>query len=42
MPLEKVGTKWRYGKKGKLYSTKAKAVKQMKAIKKNGYLGKSK
>ena len=37
MPLQKVGTKWRYGKSGKLYASKAKAIRQMKAMLASGY-----
>tara|TARA_R100001198_G_scaffold27741_1_gene14662 strand:+ start:1395 stop:1520 length:126 start_codon:yes stop_codon:yes gene_type:complete len=37
MPIQKVGTKYRYGKKGKLYKTKKAALKQMRAMKKAGY-----
>ena len=37
MPLQKVGSKWRYGNAGKLYKLKADAMKQAKAISKSGY-----
>lgn len=42
MPIQKIGSKWRYGKTGKLYPTKAQALKQMKAILRNGYIRKTK
>lgn len=32
MPVKKVGNKWKYGKSGKLYSSKKKAEKQGLAI----------
>ena len=32
MPVQKIGNKYRYGTTGKLYSSKAKAVKQGVAI----------
>lgn len=32
MPVQKIGNKYRYGTTGKLYSSKAKAVKQGLAI----------
>ena len=32
MPIQKIGNKYRYGNTGKLYSSKAKAVAQGKAI----------
>lgn len=32
MPVQKIGNKYRYGKTGKLYSSRAKAVKQGQAI----------
>jgi hypothetical protein len=37
MPLQKVGSKWRYGIKGKLYTSKALAVRQMRAMLASGY-----
>jgi hypothetical protein len=41
MPIHKTtGGKWKWGKSGKAYSSKAKAVKQMKAIYASGYRGK--
>lgn len=32
MPVQKIGNKYRYGTTGKLYSSKAKAIIQGKAI----------
>lgn len=32
MPVQKIGNKYRYGNTGKLYSSKAKSVKQGVAI----------
>jgi len=33
MPIQKVGSKYRYGKTGKLYDTREEALRQMRAIK---------
>ena len=40
MPVIKVKCCYRWGKKGKVYKTKAKAEKQGRAIKASGYKGK--
>jgi hypothetical protein len=33
MPIQKIGNKYRFGKTGKLYSSRSKAIKQGAAIK---------
>ncbi len=40
MPVMKVKGGYRWGKKGKVYKTKAEAKKQGRAIKASGYKGK--
>lgn len=35
MPIKKVGNQYRFGTKGKLYPTRAGALRQMRAIKAN-------
>lgn len=42
MPIQKVKGKYRYGKQGKLYDTKLKALKQMRAMIMAGYKPKEK
>lgn len=37
MPVHKVNGKWRFGTKGKLYSSKAQAEKQARAIYASGW-----
>lgn len=37
MPIKKTKSGYKFGNSGKVYSTKAKAVKQMKAIYASGY-----
>lgn len=37
MPIRKVKGGYKFGKSGKIYKTKAKAIKQMKAIYASGY-----
>ena len=41
MPVEKVKGGWRWGKKGKVYKTRQKAIEQGVAIKMNQKKGKS-
>lgn len=42
MPIQKVKGGWRYGNKGKVFSTRAGAAKQMRAMFANGYREKPK
>mgnify|MGYP003132408474 CR=1 FL=1 len=42
MPLIKQGNKWKWGKSGKLYTNKADALRQMRAILATGWREKPK
>lgn len=40
MPIQRVKGGWKWGKSGKVYPTKAGALRQMRAIFANGWKGK--
>jgi hypothetical protein len=42
MPVRKVKGGWRWGRHGKVYKSKAKAVRQGRAVYASGYKGKKK